>query len=294
MTNAKILIDRPLARHRDAVSRARGSGHFLLDHVAADLADRITGMTARFAHGLDLSPRAGGPAAAISKTGKVSDWVLAPSGAPVKTPLSGSEEYPVAVADEEWLPFAPASFDLVVSGLGLHRANDLPGTLIQINRALKPDGLFIAALFGGTTLSELKTCLTEAEVELTGGASPRVMPFADVSALGQLMSRAGFALPVADVERLTVRYATVFDLLADLRAMGETNALHARSRTPLKRKVFFRAMEIYAARFADADGRLRATFDIVTLTGWHPHASQQQPLQPGSATTSLADVLKSR
>ncbi len=294
MTDTKILIDRPLARRRDAVSRRRGDEHFLLDHVATDLADRVAGMSADFPHALDLSPQAGRLAASISKTGKTTDWMLAPSGVPAEERNGGSCDHLIAVTDEEWLPFAPARFDLVVSGLGLHRVNDLPGALIQINRSLKPDGLFVASLFGGATLSELKTCMAEAEMDITGGASPRVLPFADVSVLGQVMGRAGFALPVADVERLTVRYGAMSDLLADLRAMGETNSLHARSRTPLGRGVFDRAAEIYGARFADKDGRLRATFDIVTLTGWHPHASQQQPLQPGSAKTRLADVLKSR
>ena len=293
MTEAKNLIDRSLARRRDAAARVRKGSHFLLDHVAEDLSDRVAGMSASFSSPLDLSPRAGVLAAEISKTGKARNWVLAPSGVPAGERHAGCTDWPVAVADEEWLPFAPARFDLAVSGLGLHRVNDLPGALIQITRALKPDGLFLGALFGGATLSELKTSLAEAEAEITGGASPRVMPFADLATLGQVMSRAGLALPVADVERLTVRYATMFDLLADLRAMGETNTLEARSRTPLRRKVLFRAAEIYAARFADADGRLRATFDIVTLTGWHPHASQQRPLAPGSATMRLEDALKS-
>ncbi|VAW15463.1 SAM-dependent methyltransferase, BioC-like [hydrothermal vent metagenome] len=287
MASINILIDRSLARARDGRAQDRGGEHFLLDAVAADLTDRVAGMSASFSSPLDLSPRAGILAGDISKTDKARNWILAPSCSP-----AGEMNRPVAVTDEEWLPFAPASFDLVVSGLGLHRVNDLPGALIQINRALKPDGLFLGALFGGATLSELKTSLAEAEAEITGGASPRVMPFADVSALGQLMSRAGFALPVADVERRIARYTTMFDLVTDLRAMGETNSLKARSRTPLRRKVFLRAGEIYAARFADPDGRLRATFDIVTLTGWHPHASQQQPLAPGSAKMPLADALK--
>jgi len=293
MTDIKILIDRPLARQRDAWARARGRGHFLLDHVAADLSDRVAGMSATFPLALDISPRAGPLAGAITKTGKAADWIMAPSGVAARTLVGGAIDDQTTVIDEEWLPFAAASFDLVVSGLGLHRVNDLPGTLIQINRALKPDGLFLAALFGGATLSELKTCLAQAEAELTGGASPRVLPFADISALGQLMGRAGFALPVADAERLTVRYSKISDLFDDLKAMGETSSLRARSTIPLARRVFSRVEEIYAARFADADGRLRATFDIVTLTGWHPHPSQQQPLKPGSATTSLADVLKS-
>ena len=293
MASQTLLNDRALMRRRDAVALDRGKDHFLLAHIAGDLSDRIAGMTAEYPKALDISPRAGVLPVALSSTAKISNWVQAPSG--VSAPLSGhhpgSKRAQEVVADEEWLPFKPASFDLVVSGLGLHRVNDLPGALLQINRALVPDGLFLAALFAGSTLSELRAVMTEAETEVSGGASPRVMPFADVAALGQLMQRAGFALPVADTERLTVRYAHLFDLIADLRAMGESNALHARTRKPLTRRVFQKAAEIYADRFADPDGRIRATFDIVTLTGWHPHGSQQQPLKPGSASVSLADAL---
>jgi SAM-dependent methyltransferase len=195
------------------------------------------------------------------------------------------------VADEEALPFASGSFELIVSALSLQWANDLPGVLVQIRRALAPDGLFLAALIGGQTLIELRTAFTAAEAELTGGASPRVAPFADVRDLGGLLQRAGFALPVTDVEPILVRYASMFALLRDLRAMGATNALTERSRVPLRRAVFTRAAEIYADRFSDSDGRVRATFEIVWLSGWAPHESQQKPLAPGSARMRLADAL---
>ena len=198
------------------------------------------------------------------------------------------------VADEEALPFATASFDLVVSALSLQWANDLPGALVQIRRTLVPDGLFLAALVGGQSLTELRTALTAAEAELTGGASPRVAPFADVRDLGGLLQRAGFALPVTDVEPVIVRYSSMLALMQDLRAMGATNALAERSRLPLRRAVLMRAAEIYAARFGDPDGRLRATFEIVWLSGWAPHESQQKPLTPGSARMRLADALNAR
>ncbi len=178
-----------------------------------------------------------------------------------------------------------------MSALTLQTLNDLPGALVQMRRALKPDGLFLGCLFGGQTLQELRAVLTEAEIEATSGASPRVAPFADLRDLGGLLQRAGFALPVTDTDRLTVRYDTLFALIGDLRAMGLTNVLVDRSRRPTSRTVMLRAAALYAARFADADGRLRATFEIVWLSGWAPHASQQKPLRPGSATTRLADAL---
>jgi SAM-dependent methyltransferase len=193
--------------------------------------------------------------------------------------------------DAEALPFAPARFDLAVSLLALQSINDLPGALVQIRRALKPDGLFLGALLGGSTLHELRAAFTQAEAELEGGASPRVAPFADVRDLGALLQRAGFALPVTDVEPAIVRYGDPVGLLRDLRAMGLTNALHDRRRTPLRRATLLRAMSIYAQRFSDADGRIRATFDILWLSGWAPHESQQKPLRPGSAQARLADAL---
>lgn len=195
-------------------------------------------------------------------------------------------------ADEEALPFADGSLDLIVSALALQSVNDLPGALAQIRRALKPDGLFLAALLGGETLTELRQSFAAAEAEIDGGVSPRVAPFADLRDLGALLQRAGFALPVVDTDRVTVRYATAFDLMRDLRGMGATNALTERRRVPMKRATLLRMASIYAERFGDPDGRLRASFDIVWLSGWAPHESQQQPLRPGSAKARLADALK--
>ena len=193
--------------------------------------------------------------------------------------------------DEEALPFADGSLDLVVSALALQFVNDLPGTLIQIRRALKADGLLLAALIGGDSLTELRQAFAAAESEIEGGVSPRVAPFADVRELGALLQRAGFALPVVDSDRLTVRYNSVFALMRDLRRMGATNALNERRRSPLRRATLQRMADIYAERFADPDGRLRATFEVAWLSGWAPHERQQKPLKPGSAARRLADAL---
>jgi SAM-dependent methyltransferase len=197
-------------------------------------------------------------------------------------------------ADEEALPLKPGAFDAVLSALVLQHVNDLPGTLLQIRQALKPDGLLLAAVIGGETLHELRQCFVAAESELEGGASPRVAPFADGRDLGGLLQRAGFALPVVDSDRFSVSYATPLALMADLRAMGATNVLHERRRTPLRRATLMRTCELYAERFSRADGRVLATFEIITLTAWSPHESQQQPLRPGSAKARLADALNTR
>jgi SAM-dependent methyltransferase len=194
-------------------------------------------------------------------------------------------------ADEEALPFRDGTLDLVVSGLALQFVNDLPGTLIQIRRALKPDGLLLAALAGGDTLTELRQAFAIAEAEVEHGISPRVVPFADLRDIGSLLQRAGFALPVTDVDRITARYASPLALMHDLRRMGATNPLIERSRHPLRRATLERITEVYRERFADSDGRIRATFEIVWLSGWAPHESQQQPLAPGSARRRLADAL---
>ena len=198
---------------------------------------------------------------------------------------------PTFAADEEYLPLAPASLDLVVSNLSLHWVNDLPGALVQIRQALKPDGLLLATMFGMETLRELRMALMEAETETTGGVTPRVSPFIDVRDAGNLLTRAGFALPVVDAENLTVTYTDMFKLMADLRAMAQTNAVNARHRKPSRRTTFLRAAAIYAERYAAATGRIPATFQLVTLTAWAPHASQQKPLRPGSAKASLASAL---
>ena len=203
-----------------------------------------------------------------------------------------AEGAPAAVVlDEEALPFAEESFDLVVSLMTLHWVNDLPGALIQINRALKPDGLFLGVMLGAGTLDELRSAWMKAELEVHGGVSPRISPFADIRSLGGLLQRAGFALPVIDADTVTATYADAIRLMRELRGMGEANAQMGRARNFTRRDALFRTAEIYRDEFGDEDGRIPASFELVTLTGWSPDASQPKPLKPGSGKTSLAEVL---
>jgi SAM-dependent methyltransferase len=263
---------------------------FLMRRAAEELVDRLSLVRREFAVAADVgSPAPHAAEALAARAGGALTLRLAPS------PLAvGRGAYLSAVGDVERLPLAPERCDLIVSLMALHHVNDPPGALIQIRRALRPDGLFLGALCGGDTLIELRQSLTIAESEILGGVAPRVAPFADVRALGSLMQRAGFALPVVDADQIVARYDDLFALMRDLRAFGATNALTLRSRKPLRRDVFARAGAVYAERFADADGRLRATFDTVWLTGWAPHESQPKPLRPGSAAMRLADALRAR
>jgi SAM-dependent methyltransferase len=283
--SAPRVFDRPLLRRRRRRAEKLGAATFLIDRVAADLAERLSAVLRRFTLAVDLGSPTGALRGALA--GLV-DTLVAVGAAAEDVRACGG---PRLVADDEALPFADASLDLVVSALALQSVNDLPGTLVQVRRALKPDGYFVAALLGGDTLTELRQSFAAAEAEIEGGVSPRVAPFVDARDAGALLQRAGFALPVTDVDRVTVRYASAFGLMADLRRMGATNPLVERRRTPLRRATLMRMAEIYAARFADADGRVRASFDIVWLSGWAPHPSQQQPLRPGSAQARLADAL---
>src|SRR5262252_5118794 len=286
MSPGPSIFDRQLLRARQARARKLGPATFLLDRTASELGERLSAVLRQFNIAVDL----GTPTDAVRRVLAASEKV----GTIVATSvhlLAGDCPFLRVAADEEALPFANASVDLVVSALALQFVNDLPGTLIQIRRALTPDGLLLAALVGGESLSELREAIAAAESEIEGGISPRVAPFADVRELGALLQRAGFALPVADNERLVVRYNSVFALMADLRRMGATNVLHERRRRPLRRLTLQRMAQIYARRFSDPDGRLRASFDIIWLSGWAPHESQQKPLKPGSAVQRLADAL---
>ena len=288
------IFDRALVHRRldRAWARTRpGDGaDFLLSRAAEELGERLSLVKRHFALAADFGSPGPHASAALAAGGQV-DCVVR-----VRPTLAslGDGAFLGAVGDLERLPAADGHVDLAVSLLALQTVNDLPGALIQIRRAVKPDGLLVAALVGGDTLTELRQSLTIAESEVLGGASPRVAPFVDVRALGSLMQRAGIALPVVDLDRVTVRYADIFALMKDIRAFGGANALHARSRKPLRRDILLRAAAVYAERFSDPDGRLRATFDILWLSGWAPHESQPKPLAPGSATTRLADALKRR
>jgi SAM-dependent methyltransferase len=289
MTEGPMIFDRALIRRRQRRAAALGPATFLLDRVADDLAERLQVVLRQFDVALDLGTP--GEAVRTALVGLRSISTIVATSAIPDLAVRTHQTERLVVADEEALPFRDASLDLVVSALALQFVNDLPGALLQIRRALKPDGLFLAALLGGGTLTELRQAFAAAESDVEGGVSPRVAPFADLRDLGALLQRAGFALPVTDTDHLIVRYNTVFGLTHDLRRMGATNALLDRRRAPLKRATLMRMAEIYAQRFADADGRVRATFEIVWLSGWAPHPRQQQPLKPGSASTRLADAL---
>jgi SAM-dependent methyltransferase len=290
MSGQPAVFDRALLKERRCRAAALGPATFLIDRVAQDLADRLGAVLRRFDLAVDLASPSDALAAALARLPAISTLVTA---RPSVSCLGGRPHVSV-VADEEVLPFRDGAIDLVVSALTLQFVNDLPGTLIQIRRALRPDGLFLAAMLGGDTLTELRQAFAQAEAEIDGGVSPRVAPFVDMRDAGALLQRAGFALPVTDVDRLTVRYPSVFALMHDLRRMAATNVLVERRRVPLRRATLMRMAQIYAQLFADPDGRLRATFEIVFMSGWAPHASQQQPLRPGSAEARLADALGTR
>lgn len=256
-TTPPLLTDRKAL----ALHRFRASAMFLQEEIVAEVQERLIEVNRTFT-------------AAVVVTGFPQMW----------------PDY-ACVADDDVLNLTPGAQDLVVHALCLHWANDPVGQLVQCRRALRPDGLFLGLMFGGQTLNELRACLAEAEAEVAGGLSPRVLPMGEIRDLGGLLSRAGFSLPVADSFTKTVMYRDAMHLMRDLRAMGEGNALHARLRRPTGRAVLLRAAAIYAERFGTPDGRIPATFEIICLTGWAPHESQQKPLRPGSAAARLADAL---
>lgn len=271
-TAAPRLFDRALLRARMDRARRAGPVTFLLDRVVEDMADRLQAVTRGFAD-----------AAEIGSPGELLPRPIADRFASITR---------VDLDESETLPLPPESLDLALSALALQFVNDLPGVLTQIRRALRPDGLLLAAMVGGETLTELRQSFAAAEAECEGGVSPRVAPFADLRDVGSLLQRAGFALPVTDVDSLVVRYDNAFALMADLRAMGATNVMVERRRTPTRIATMLRMSEIYASRFSDPDGRIRATFDIIWLSGWAPHDSQPKPLRPGSAKASLEAAVK--
>lgn len=278
MSGTPIIFDARLLalRRRRAAAMAVPGADFLLRHVADEIAERLAAVNRRFEQAADLGTPGGALAARLEASPQIGaiapvDWET----------TRGSET----------LPVQPARLDLAVSALALHTVNDLPGLFLQIRRALRGDGLFLAILPGGETLIELRDALTSAEIAERGGASPRIAPFADLRAVGALLQRAGFALPVVDTDRLTARYDTMFDLVRDLRAMGAGNILIDRDARPLTRTIAARAAAIYAERFSDRDGRIRATFDLISVSAWAPHESQPKPLKPGSATARLEDAV---
>ena len=273
--NPPRLFDLALLSRRQDRAIKLGEEMFLADRIAEDMAERLNVVTRKFFGVADI----GSPGSVFRK--------------PSREKFDGVRTYHyLPKSDNEPLPLEPASLDLAVSSLALQFVNDLPGILTQIRRALKPDGLFLAALIGGDTLTELRQSFAAAEAEIEGGVSPRVFPFIDLRDAGALLQRAGFALPVTDVDRIMVRYDNAFALIHDLRRMGATNIMVERSRKFLRRATLLRMVQIYQEKFSDLDGRIRATFDVVWMSGWAPHESQQKPLQRGSAKASLADAVK--
>jgi SAM-dependent methyltransferase len=271
-TAAPVLFDRALLRARQDRARRGGPVTFLFDRVAEDMEERLAAVTRDFSDAAEI-------------------WT---PGELLRKPVADRFKSIARIEPDETevLRLAPESLDLAVSALAFQFVNDLPGALAQIRRALRPDGLLLAAMIGGDTLTELRQAFAQAEAECEGGVSPRVAPFADLRDVGALLQRAGFALPVTDVDRIVVRYDNAFALMADLRRMGATNILIERRRTPTRRATLLRMAQIYSSRFADPDGRIRATFDVIWLSGWAPHESQPKPLRPGSAKASLEAAVK--
>lgn len=288
MSDTPLLFDRDLLRQRHERAAEDFSSHdFLLRHVGEDFLDRLEAILRDFPVTVNIGAFNGALMAPLRGL-KGLDRIIQLGGTPG---LIGAAEGLKVVADEELLPLRPASIDLILSAFALHFVNDLPGVLVQICRSLKPDGLMLLALPGRRTLFELREALAIAEDEVEGGVSPRVGPFADIRDCGALLQRAGFALPVADNYEVTVTYGTPFALMSELRAMGAGNVLMERRKRPMKRATLLRAVEIYESRYGLANGRVPATFEIITLTGWAPHENQQKPLRPGSAQMRLADAL---
>ncbi|MGB0671969.1 MAG: methyltransferase domain-containing protein, partial [Rhodospirillales bacterium] len=281
MSDPMQVFNRRLKRqHRDRAAPRFAEHAFLKEEAAERLLDRLDDLNRTFADVLDLGCHTGEVGCLLRTRPGVERLIQCDLSAAMAGQATRNGGL-TAVADEEFLPFRPGAFDLIVSCLSLHWVNDLPGTLAQIRACLKPDGLFLALILGGETLKELREVMAEAEIEREGGLSPRVSPFADVRDAGALLQRAGFALPVVDAETVTVSYPQAFKLMGDLRGMGEANAVLARRNTPTRRATLLRAVELYSERFGDDDGRIPASFQFVALTGWAPDASQQKPLRPG-------------
>lgn len=293
MNDPITVFDRRAVRAHRARAAARLGGHdFLFREVAERLADRLSDMARGFPTALDMGCHDGTLAATLGGRGGI-ETLIQCDLAPAMARAAAANGQPALAADEEALPFAPASFDLILGNLNLHWVNDLPGALAQLRRCLKPDGLLLAAMLGGRTLQELRAALMEAEIAEESGASPRVSPFADIRDAGHLLQRAGFALPVVDVDTIPVTYPDALKLMRDLRGMGETNAVHARRRGATRRATLLRAAAIYEEKFAGPDGRPSATFEVIYLTGWAPAPGQPEALKPGSAQARLADALGS-
>jgi len=291
------VFDRKAQRdHRNRAARRLAEHDYLFRMGAERLTERLLDIKRQFPQVLDLGCRSGRVAEVLATSSDfgIMNILQADISSAMAAQAHRLYSHPTVVCDEELLPFCNESFDLILSNLSLHWVNDLPGSLIQIRQCLRPDGLFCASLFGAGTLSELREVFLESEMDVKGGVSLRISPFAEVRDLGGLLQRAGFSLPVVDTDKITVTFTDVFQLMADLRGMGETNAIFDRQKTFTGREIFAKTAALYAQRYGMEDGRIPASFHIITLTAWAPHATQPKPLRRGSATASLADALGGR
>ena len=283
----RVFDRRAVRQHRERAAANLDRHDFLFREVAERLADRLSDIKRQFPLALELGCHTGQLASQVGQRGGIETLIQAD----LSEAMARRAGRPALVADEEFLPIGEQCLDLVLSVLSLHWVNDLPGALVQIRRALKPDGLFLAAMLGGETLNELRQSFLIAETEVSGGASPRVAPFAEVAEAGSLLQRAGFALPVVDTDVLTFRYTDPLGLMRELQGLGESNAVVERHKGLTPRRAIDEAARQYQLRFADSEGRVPATFQVLYLTAWAPDASQQRPLRPGSAGERLADAL---
>lgn len=293
MSDIEIMnvFDRKLVRdHRDRAAKNWSEFDFLHKEVAERLCDRLDDVVRDCPLALDVGCHGGDVASVIGTRGKVQTLVQFDLSGEMVKRANQQPNVKTLVADEEFLPFGSETFDLIVSNLSLHWVNDLPGTLLQINRALKPDGLFIGTMFGIETLRELRQCLRDAELAVDGGVSPRISPFADVRDLGMLLQRAGFTLPVVDADVIDVRYENPMRLLKDLKGMAQNNKVLERRKTFTKRELIFTALHKYIEEFQGDDGRVPATFQVMFMTAWKDDPSQQKPLTPGTAQHKMADA----
>lgn len=267
---APTLFDEHQYLERLKRAKRLGGADFLMQRAHDELHERLANILRKF----DIVADVGSPIKIEPKLYDITEFL-----------------YILPQNSNQALPLKHNHYALITSLMALHCVNDLPGTFIQIRRSLRSDGLFIACIPAGKTLYELRTVLEIAESEITNGVSPRVFPFADIKDFGSLLQRANFTLPVSDSESVIVRYDNMFALMHDLRKMAATNILTSRLKHPTRKVVFQRASELYAERFSDSDGRIRATFEFIWVSGWAAHESQQKPLKPGSAKQKLADAL---
>lgn len=285
-----VFDRRLLSQRRDRAAARWDDYGFLVQETAERLAERLEDVTRSFTSVLDLGCHGGEMAALLSQRPGLERFVQCDLSPAMAARAKGRA--PTVVADEEGLPFGDKAFDLVVSNLSLHWVNDLPGAFLQVRKSLQDDGLFAGCLLGGETLRELRSCLIEAEMELEGGVSPRVSPFAQIKDVGDLLRRAGLTMPVVDSDIITIDYENPMRLLDDLRGMGESNLVKERRKTFMRRQTLFSALQRYQEHFALPNGRFRATFEVIFFVAWTPHPNQPKPLAPGSAQTLLSDALK--